>query len=339
MTNDRQDEEDEFVRDRLTAAGPGPTLSEGELERIKEAARPVWKQRYCSPARTPWRRWALTAAAVLALGFLFVWSKSEPPRVAPAPAAVARADRVHGSVFAMDADGRNRRPVAQGDTLTVGSILETASDSADARVSVRLVAGQSLRLKPATRVVFSSLLHARLDRGTVYVDSLSALPRTPMRILTSAGDFLPTGTQFEVIALGENVELRVREGIVEFVRAAETTEVSAGERLTIGKDGAIDRGSDQPYGERWDWVLETAPMLVIEGRPLRAFLDWIGREQGLKVEYENPRAASLSETIILHGSISSLNPIEALQSLSMSSGFRYRVADGSLFVAFEEEKE
>jgi ferric-dicitrate binding protein FerR (iron transport regulator) len=289
----------------------------------------VWK-RHCRPERSRWREWALIAAGVMAIAFALIWFH-EPEIPARPPQEVARVDRVSGAVFTSDGS-QVRKPVAPGTRFVVGSVLATAPD-ANAVVSARLFDGQSLRLKPGTEVRFSALLHVWLERGTVYYDSLNTSAIRPFAIRTAAGDFRPKGTQFELERTGDLMQLTVREGIVQFIGPRSTADVQAGERLTIRANGAIERSVEKIWGERWNWVLETAPILNIEGRPLRAFLSWIAREKGLKVEYANARTAKATDELILHGVVSQLKPDEALQSVASNSGFQVRIEEGVLIVA------
>ncbi len=106
----------------------------------------------------------------------------------------------------------------------------------------------------------------------------------------------------------------------------------AGEQLTVSRDGAITRSAISADDAGWAWVVEAAPMPDIEGQTFRTFLDWIARENGWKLKFADDQAATLSETVVLHGSIAQLTPEQALQTLTLSSGFNYRVANGSLIV-------
>jgi ferric-dicitrate binding protein FerR (iron transport regulator) len=312
-------DEEQFVRERLKAAGPRPEIPSDDFQSIKSNARAVWQRRHCTPPeRTPWRLWLIPAAAAIVVALFLVWWRAPSQPVAKPPVIAAYVVRIRGPVT-----------LTQNTALTAGAVVETSADS-ESRIALRLAGGQSLRLNSGTRIRLADASLVELERGVIYFDSMGADENVKIR--TRSGDFEPAGTQFEVVAGADSVELRVREGAVRF-----GTEVArAGEKLTVQANGVIARSVEQPYGTRWDWILETAPMPEIEGRTLRSFLDWVSREEGWKLKFEDERAASLSDTIILHGSIASLTPQQALETMSMSSGFRYRTADGAVIVGFTE---
>lgn len=330
---DKDNAEEKFVRDLLETAHRRPPVPEEDIEEIRNAARTVWQQRYVDHG-TPFRarRWMLPVAAALFGGLVLTWWRLSPRPALPPPVSAAHVDRVSGTATVSGADsGGMPFTVAPGQRLTVGSMIKTDEGPAESRVALRLTGRQSLRLDHGTRVRLVSPAIVELDRGAVYLDSLEGSSPAAVTIRTASGDFQPVGTQFEVRRAG-TTHLRVREGRVRLQRQSGMVTAAQGEELIVHRDGTIERGYVEPDDPSWDWVVKTAPMLDIEGRTLRAFLDWVAREQGWKVKYATGEAASLSNTIILHGSISHLAPSEALRTVTLSSGFDYRVSDGKLIV-------
>jgi hypothetical protein len=82
-------------------------------------------------------------------------------------------------------------------------------------------------------------------------------------------------------------------------------------------------------------------MLDIEGVKVRAFLDWLGRETGRRIEFADPEAASRAESIVLHGSIEHLTLAEAPAVVLASAGLGHRLTGGELevFVALDRAKD
>ena len=126
--------------------------------------------------------------------------------------------------------------------------------------------------------------------------------------------------------------LKVREGKRDIGWTSRTVLTDAGGELIVRADGTLSQRPAAVYGPEWDWVLKTAPMLNIEGVKVRTFLDWISRETGRRVELADKEAASLCDSIVLHGSIAHLTPSEAPGVVLPSSGLGYRVLDGTLVV-------
>jgi hypothetical protein len=207
-------------------------------------------------------------------------------------------------------------------------VIETGDDSAAA---LRFLNAYSVRLDAGTRIRVLSTTAVALDRGALYADS--SAPGSALTVRTFLGDCVPAGTQFEVRA-GDDVLLRVREGRV----AARGVTVAAGEQLIIGRDGSLHPSAIRRDDPRWGWASRTAPIPDIEGRTLRSFLDWVGRENGWTVAFRDPNAAVLSDKIILHGSVANMTPEEALLTIARSSGFEYTIGEGRLTVTMAADQ-
>lgn len=339
-------DEEETLRRLLADAGPRPAPPEEDLASLKETARTEWRQRYSdqsSPAR-PVRFWmALAAAALLAAVGLFWWARTPGPPIASDP-SVASLERLSGAAR-WEARGERASPLLLGairQPLPAGSLLTTEAGSDRwGRLALRMAGGASVRLDTGTRVRLVSATVIELNRGAVYVDTGAKQDRREeVAIRTSAGLFQGIGTQFEVRAEGDgdSTRLRVREGSVRLDRVDGSVLTNRGEELVLQGDGILLRRQSAAYGPEWDWVLKTAPMLDIEGVKLRTFLDWVAREMGWRVEFADEETTSLSDSIVLHGSIDHLTPSEAPSVVLPSSGLGHRASEGTLlvFVASKE---
>jgi hypothetical protein len=262
-----------------------------------------------------------------------------PPPAGPTVAAI---EVVTGEVRLWLPGGEGPVPVpagALGRPLPAGSEVETGGGDGGGeagRLALRTAGGASLRLDAGTRLRLASAGTVDLDRGAVYVDS-GAGPgdRGRVAVATAAGVFHELGTQFEVRVggAGAATRLRVREGRVALERGAESVVTGAGEELTVHGDGRLDRGRVAVSGPDWEWVVAAAPMLDIEGVTVRAFLDWIARETGFRVEFADPAAAALADSVVLHGSIAHLTLDEALDTALASAGLDHRTAGEILVVS------
>jgi hypothetical protein len=133
--------------------------------------------------------------------------------------------------------------------------------------------------------------------------------------------------------LDSAVQVSVRDGTIEWRSSRGDVETSrSGEQLTITDDGRVERGTVQPYGAAWDWTLEAAPTIDIEGLPLAQFLAWAARETGREVVYANPEAESEAAGIVVHGSIAGLSPAEALDAVLATTSVDARASGGNLVV-------
>jgi hypothetical protein len=125
----------------------------------------------------------------------------------------------------------------------------------------------------------------------------------------------------------------VRNGKIEWRSSGGNLERSgAGEQLTISNDGRVERTSVPAYGAAWDWTLEVAPSIDIEGMPLSRFLAWAARETGREVAYATRDVESEAAGIVVHGSITGLTPLEALDAVLATTNVQAQVSGGSLVV-------
>lgn len=331
--NEYDPSEEEATGRLIKTAGRRPEMPEADLASIRNAARVVWEDHYAKRQGGLALRWLLPLAAALAGVMLLAWWNLDRQTITNAPAiAAAFVERLHGSVVATSAGKNQRVALVMGQSLTIGSVVETEESSSESRAALRMVGGQSIRLDVGTRLRLVGPRIVQLDRGAVYLDSQN---KGGVTVHTAFGDFAPVGTQFEVRIRSdeeEGVELRVREGRVRLDRQSGSLIVTAGEAVIVPAAGSIVRSLSRADDSSWEWAAAMAPMMDIEGRSLRSFLDWIARENGWEVEFSDSSTASRSETIVLHGSIEEVTPLDALRTVMLSSGFEYALSNGTLTV-------
>jgi hypothetical protein len=308
--NERDD--DAFVGEILAKAGKRPDVPVEPIAEIIDTTRALWRRRVRARRIRLAVAWTLPIAATLVIGFVLQRPRIEPKNVPPS--FVATMVRARGL------------SIAPGARIAAGAWIDVP---AGGTATLRIGKGSSLRLHGGTRVQLVSAAATRLDYGVAYLDC----PPTAadVSVLTAAGDFTPAGTQFEVRAVrGGETELRVREGVVTLKGRGAAASAHAGEQLIVSGDGALRRGEVLPYDASWQWAEGMAPMMEIEGASLRAFLEWMAHERGRKLVFSDARAAAVSGTIVLHGSVANMSLDEALQTIAAGSGFTYRLANGEL---------
>lgn len=322
--------EEEEVRRLLAKAGPRLPMPEEDRAAIVEAAREVWIRRYGQrkdPGK-PGRWWIVLAAAALVATIGLVWwmNVPDPP---PAVPQVASIEIVAGDVRMWQPTGEGPVPLTPGllgRPLPAGVELETGETG---RLALRMD-GVSVRLDVGTRIRLSAVKLIHLTRGAVYVDSGTA--PGAMAVQAPNAFFYDIGTQFEVRIERNGTRLRVREGHVMLLRPESSIVTGVGEELIVRADGRIAQGKATVYGPEWDWILQTAPRLDIEGLKVRAFLDWLAREKGWRLEFADNEAAALADSTVLHGSIEHLSLTEAPGVVLASCGLGHRVEGGRMVV-------
>jgi ferric-dicitrate binding protein FerR (iron transport regulator) len=243
---------------------------------------------------------------------------------------VARLERAIGTVEARPGDGGEWRVLDDQAPLAGGARLRTASGG---RAAVRLSSGVSLRLAENTEVGFAKPPLLELAAGRVYVDNDGSRAGARVEIITSIANVTDVGTQFEVNLTGEHYRVRVREGRVELRHGAARIHGVAGDELTIREDGSVARTSIAPSAPEWRWVETIATAPDINERPVSELLEWVARETGRSIRFEDTEVQRRAAATILHGSIRHLAPLDALAVMLATTDLDYvELADGTLLI-------
>jgi ferric-dicitrate binding protein FerR (iron transport regulator) len=326
----RPTDERDDVAALVRLAGKRQAVPGERAECVRAAARDEWRRglRRRARRRYAWAAAGLAAAAalVLAVALRVVPSPAGQPRSAD----VARVESLTGPAWS-GGDGPTRRPLAVGDELALGSELST---DATARVAIRLASGHSVRLDASTRLHLLERGALGLDRGALYVDSgLEGAAAGPLDVRTPLGVIHEVGTQFEVRLEGDALRVRLREGAVVVQRDAREHEARVGTELELGRDGSVVRRTIAPHGPAWEWIVGVTPMLDLEGRSARAFLDWVARERGWRLAFADDSVARSAAQIVLGGTVERLTLDEALDAVLPTCRLTYRIDRGVLVVA------
>jgi len=329
-----EDIEESSIERVLRAAGGRDQPSESLERHVRAAVYAEWR---ATVARRRWRRsgaW-FAAAASVAIAAFGLWVNRPP--VESSRDNVARVSRVIGTVGSREHSWtlanvwRRWKPVDAQQPLTAGDDVMTGRNG---RAALALVDGSSLRLDRDTRVALLDSEHVELLKGAVYVDAGTAPSGShALRIDTPAGAVRHLGTQYEVRLLNTGVRIRVREGRVELrTPPAEAARVHAGEQLIVAPSGAHQRAAIGPSGMEWAWVMDAAPQFDMEGRSLRDFMAWVGRELGQEIVFSSQESEAEAERSMLHGSVSALAPAEALQAVLSTTRLHSRQQDGRILI-------
>ncbi|MEP7011805.1 MAG: FecR family protein [Acidobacteriota bacterium] len=331
------DGDDEAMGARIAAAGPRSPILPEALAALQETARAA-----LGLAKTPaeasaprvrpiGRRWRLAAAAAvfLAIGFgWFTFRTLAPSRAMP----VAEVEAATGPLELEIGKGY-WRSVRVGERLSKDARLRTGSGS---RASLRLTQGAIVRLDAESQVWFLGAAVVGLERGGIYADTGTAKPTGPaLEVKTPLCTVRHLGTQFEVRwidAVPSALRVRVREGSVEVEGEGRTERAAAGEELSVLRGGGVTRARIAGFGADWEWTMDAAGRLEIEGRDLGQLLDRVGRETGWQVRFADPEIESSARRIVLHGGVGALRPDQAAFAILAGAGFEGKLDQGVLVV-------
>lgn len=244
---------------------------------------------------------------------------------------------------AADSASATYASLGAGAPIQLGAVLDSSyRTDMPGRAALRLASGPSVRIDHGTRIRMASATAMVLDRGAVYVDSAAG---SEVEVRTVFGVVRDIGTQFEVRLLesedpaekGPVLRVRVREGEIELEpeRGAQHTG-TVGEEVILYGDGKVERRDVAIHGADWDWALQLAPSVELEGWSLQRFVTWLGREGGWEIRYETPEIEEQARAITLHGSSRELSPLEAAAMVFEGTGLRFRVEGAELRIGLPE---
>jgi len=333
-TPNESDEDDEALGARIAEAGPRSPIPPEALAALHATARaalsaPGEDNARSAPSVGRWWRLAAAAAAFLAIGFgWFTFRTLAPSRATP----VAVVEAATGPLEVEIGKGYWRE-VRVGERLSKDARLRTGQGS---RASLRLTEGPTVRVDAESQVWFLSAAVVGLERGGIYADTGLGLPSGPaLEVKTPLCTVRHLGTQFEVRwieAAPSALRVRVREGSVEVEGEGRTERATAGEELSVLRGGGVARTRIAGYGSDWNWVMDAAGQLEIEGRTLGELLDRVRRETGWQVRFADPALEASARRIVLHGGVGALRPDQAAFAILAGAGFAGDLKQGVLVV-------
>jgi ferric-dicitrate binding protein FerR (iron transport regulator) len=321
-------EREDTIARLLRAAGMRADVPPDQENRVRRAV--LDECRAVARARVVRRRMAVGVAAVLSAAAVVVVAvglgspREMTPTVDTRVAAVERLEGTGGSLSSRS--GSTPTPIGLADAVRIGDRIEADATS---RVGLRLSQGVSVRLDHGSRARLLSATAIELGAGALYVDSGPESPE--LEVHTSFGVVRDIGTQFEMRLDAASLRVRVRSGVVEVHRGAESHSARPGTELMM-RGGSVVSRTVEPYGPEWAWAASVGPPFEIEGRPLAAFLEHLCREQGWTLAYADPTLARGASGIILHGSTEGLSPSDALAVVLATADLTHRLTNGELVV-------
>jgi ferric-dicitrate binding protein FerR (iron transport regulator) len=316
----RPDASDDEVATLVRLAGPREAPPGDTAARVRQVVEEEWRQRVRASAKRRRATWSGLGLAVAASLMFIVWMAS--PRQTPVEEAVmvGVVERINGRVsLAPPLERVGGEAAVEGREVARGAIVRTGSGS---YAGVRTAAGVLVRLDADTELRIVDRLTLQLERGAIYVDSGTHVD-SGLEVRTPLGTTRDVGTRFEVRLMGAALRVRVRDGLVRLDLRGMSHDAAARDELTASADGSIVRRTIPLNDAQWAWVIHAAPPFVLEGRTLADLIQWVEREGGLRVKFNDLSIQPAS--IRLHGSIDGLTPAEALTIVLPTCGLVHRV--------------
>jgi ferric-dicitrate binding protein FerR (iron transport regulator) len=318
--NDPSGRDDEVGIARvLRAAGSRAHPSDEERRAVRAAVHAEWRT---TVAKRSQRRVWLALAASVALAALGLWVSRDYFAPGAVVASVSRSIGQVQSKSGVLSPWHAVSGAARGETsLRAGEELMTG---ADGRIALQLRDNVSLRLDSDTRIALIDAGHIDVKSGAVYVDAgMAPTASDHLRVGTPAGVVQHVGTQYEARIVNGGTRISVREGRVDLLpKSGSIQTASVGEQLLVTTAGDIRRNTIAPNDPQWEWAANTAPAFNIDGRPVREFLTWVGRELGREIAFADAESEAEANRAVLSGSISGLAPAEALTAVLATTQLR-----------------
>jgi ferric-dicitrate binding protein FerR (iron transport regulator) len=331
--NDEQfDRDDETMARLLRMAGTRSPIPEDVEARVYARVQDEWRAgseqpesaRVYAKVHRQWKKekprsWlrrlampvALAAAVVLTIAV--VMQPSPPDAINVPVGTVARVTGDNGGGM-LPAVGQ---PVYPGERLSTGP---------GQRMSLTLDNAASLRIDEQTVLLADAKDQFRLVQGRIYADSGDLMYRDRRLVISSSmGTVTDIGTQFSVAIAGDLIDVAVREGRVDLNRDGEQHIAVAGERLKVHRLDGATTDALAAHDTYWDWAIALAPNFDIENKSLLDFLRWAARETGRELVFESNELRMSAMRTDLHGSVSDFDILEAVESVLVTTNFKYRI--------------
>lgn len=318
-----RDGDDDLISTLIRNVGPLEHPPSAHYEAVLAATRTTW-QRKVRRRRLNRLAYAMAASALIAAALVGL----NTTRHDPTSMRVATADIVLGGVEVRRGEDSPWTPLSNsGGELAGGARLRSGPDGA---AGLLLGDDLSLRLAADTELLIEDVDRIRLFAGAVYVDTgPDAGTERRVEIVTPAGRVWDVGTQFEVRYLADALTLRVREGRVILGREDEQSDGLAGQQLDVDRSGRITRTAVDAYGAEWQWVQAVAPAPYAHDLTVHELLEWVARETGRSIHFNEPGLATRTSRTVLHGNPHRLRPMEALAVMLATTDLEYTIVGES----------
>ena len=198
----------------------------------------------------------------------------------------------------------NRSTVSSKDVYP-GDVIETGNNGF---LSLSMPNQTTLVFAENTTLKIESATQVSLTKGRLYFDSLD--PETALTIHTSWGNVVDVGTQYELSINNNALKVALREGEVKLNLKKGTHHAMAangfGDVLLLNRQYEVKRSQMATTDIHWNWVLNAAAELDLNGKSIYEVLTWVGRMTGKNIVYATTQAKNSAMNTHLSGG--SLDP-------------------------------
>ena len=148
--------------------------------------------------------------------------------------------------------------------------------------------------------------------------------KADFEVQTEFGVIRQLGTQYIGSVSAQSLSVSVREGRV-LVDGFYFDEVAdQHQSLTIKGSARPQVWSISPYGDEWSWIEVMAPPTDFHGKTIYEFLQWVARETGLTIKFDDPDVERMAQEKTLKGQVDT-QPRAALRQRLLTVGLSYDI--------------
>ena len=333
MSNDGDNailESEKSFEDLLGRTSPRRAPTTDDTEAAKDAVHAEWL--VVIHKRKRLRRFAsFAAAASILFALATIINVTNTPFVKQPQ--VASINQSLGSIYVL---GEQSRLQATGNlsSISAGQTIVTGKESG---LGLAWGSGGSLRIDADSRVTFVSTTVIKLESGRVYFDSMNL--EAQFEVHTEHGVVTHLGTQYMSSVSAQSLSVSVREGSVSVDGLYYDEIAEARQRLTLTGSARPEVLNISPFGDEWAWVEATAPPTSFDGKTIFEFLQWVARETGFEIEFENASVETVARTSFLSGDVDS-EPRVALRQRLLTTDLDYDLEfeKGVIHIVEREER-
>lgn len=325
---------DDAVEALLEQASRRPTPPSEDEAMIRDAVMSEWRA-VTGRRRTRTRVTRFAVAATVLLGVAVTFNALQDSGIAPLQ--VATIAKSHGSIHVRGEESQMHE-LRDLTSIMSGQMIITARNSG---IGLAWGNGGSLRIAADTRIEFLSDEEIFLHAGRVYFDSTpseliagagDSSSAARLRILTDHGTVTHIGTQYMTYTSDSELTVSVREGEVAVDGNYHNEKARAGQRLSVMGSARPSITNFPRHGDAWGWIEEVSPDVEIDGRSVDEFLNWVGRETGLTLEYPDAATEQVARDVVLNGTVK-LAPRAALDFWAETTDLNWYVEEGAIKVS------
>ena len=197
-------------------------------------------------------------------------------------------------------------------------------------VTLTLKDNSQLRLNHNTQLQLLNASQVTLHNGEVYHDADDASISTSLKINTSLGNIQHIGTRYMVNKTESDLQVSVRNGLVEIRNNDFTKQVSSGKQLSVNSNGTQNEKGIAAYDDFWNWIQDAGKPFQVKDKTLNDFIVWYAHENGYQIDWNSLKGKT--KRVELTGNVSGLSNSQQIKTIFLSTKFDYQINQGILSI-------